>query len=80
MPLIHLSSKTLAESDNMRRDFFKIETAINSAQQILDLQSRSSDPNPDDTSGKIQIWYRSDLKEIRFNDNGTVYKIAATPA
>lgn len=80
MALIHLDSKTVSDNDILRRDMTRIEQQINLQQQILDLQSRTSDPNLGDTSGKIQIWYRRDLQQIRFNDNGTTYKIQASVA
>ncbi len=80
MALIHLESKTTNPDDLLRRDLTRIEQQINTQQQLLDLQSRTSDPNPGDTTGKIQIWYRRDVQQIRFNDNGTVYKIQATAA
>lgn len=80
MALINLDSKTQNDNDILRRDMTRIEQQINIQQQIIDLQSRTSDPNLGDTTGKIQIWYRRDLKEIRFNDNGTTYKIAAVAA
>jgi hypothetical protein len=77
---INLESKTQNENDILRRDLNKIEQAINIQQQIIDLASRTSDPSPGDTSGKIQIWYRRDLQQIRFNDNGTTYKLQASLA
>lgn len=80
MAFINLESKIRNEDDILRRDLNKIEQTINIQQQIIDLESRTTDPNPGDTTGKIQIWYRRDLKELRFNDNGTTYKIAAVVA
>ena len=80
MALIHLESKTVNADDLLRRDLTKIEQQINIQQQLLDLQSRTSDPNPGDTSGKIQIWYRRDLLQIRWNDNGTIYKLQGVAA
>ena len=80
MALIHLETKTTSDDPQLRKDMQRIQDAINIQQSILDLESRTADPNPGDTTGKIQIWYRRDLKEIRFNDNGTTYKIAAVAA
>lgn len=81
MAKIHLDSKTSNEDEVLRRDFNKIENAINLSQQIMNLDSRTADPSGlGNTSGKIQIWYRSDLQQIRFNDNGTTYKIQASAA
>lgn len=75
MTLINLESKTVNPDDLLRRDLTKIEQTINNQQLLIDLQSRTSDPNPGDTTGKIQIWYRRDVQQIRFNDNGTIYKL-----
>lgn len=81
MAKIHLDSKTSNEDQALRRDFFKLEQAINLSQDILNLESRSEDPTAlGNTDGKIQIWYRSDLQQIRFNDNGTTYKLQASVA
>lgn len=80
MALIRLDSKTTSDNDMLRRDMNRIEQAINLAQSIIDLESRTADPTLGNTTGKIQIWYRRDLQEIRFNDNGTTYKIAAVAA
>lgn len=75
MALITLDSKIINEDDLLRRDMSKIEQQINIQQKIINLQSRTSDPNPGDTTGLIQMWYRRDLIQIRFNDNGTIYKL-----
>lgn len=80
MALIHLDSTTASSDDMLRRDMTRIQQQINLQQQVMDLASRTTDPSLGDTTGKIQIWYRRDLKEIRFNDNGTTYKIAAVAA
>jgi len=80
MPLVNLETTTAAKEDVTRRDMLKVQNAINSQQSIMDLESRTSDPSLTGTTGKIQVWYRRDLKELRFNDNGTTYKIAATAA
>lgn len=80
MTLISLASKNNNPDQILRHDMSKIEQTINGQQLMIDLKSRTSDPNPGDTSGKIQIWYRSDLQQIRFNDNGTVYKLQAVVA
>lgn len=80
MSLIKLESANTNPDDLLRRDLKKIEQQINIQQQLIDLLSRTSDPNPGDTTGKIQIWYRRDLLQIRFNDNGTVYKLQAVAA
>lgn len=80
MTFIKLESTKTNLDDTLRRDLSKIEQQINIQQQLLDLLSRTSDPNPGDTTGKIQIWYRRDLQQIRFNDNGTVYKLQAVLA
>lgn len=80
MALIVLDSKISSTDEALRRDFTKIEQTINLQQSVLDLESRTADPVPGNTTGKIQIWYRRDLQQIRFNDNGTVYKIQAVVA
>lgn len=81
MSQIHLDSKTTNEDPALRRDLGKLENAINFGQKIMNLESRTSDPTGlGDTSGKIQIWYRRDVQQIRFNDNGTTYKIQASVA
>ncbi len=81
MTKIHLDSKTTNDNSVLRRDLNKIETAINLSQEILNLDSRTADPTGlGNTTGKIQIWYRSDLQQLRFNYNGTIYKIQASAA
>lgn len=80
MALINLESKVSNPDDQLRRDLNKIENQINLQQSVMDLASRTSDPSLGNTTGKIQIWYRRDLQQIRFNDNGTVYKIQASVA
>lgn len=80
MAKIHIQSKTSNPDDILRRDLLHVEQEINGQQSILELDSRTADPSVTSGTGKIKIWYRSDLNEIRFNENGTVYKIAATAA
>lgn len=65
---------------SVKDNLIKLQDSINSLQSIFELDSRSSDPTLEDSSGKIQIWYRSDVQQIRFNDNGTIYKIQAAAA
>lgn len=80
MALIHLDTRTSGETPEIRKDMQRIQDAINLQQSILDLESRTADPTLGDTTGKIQVWYRRDLQQIRFNDNGTTYKIQAVAA
>jgi hypothetical protein len=80
MAFIALDSTTNSPDDMLRRDMTRIQQQINLQQQVMDLESRTADPTLGNTTGKIQIWYRRDLKEIRFNDNGTTYKIQAVAA
>ena len=78
MALIQLESKTLSQDENVRRDMHRVESAINGLQAVMELESRTIDPSGlGNTTGKIQIWYRRDLQQIRFNDNGTMYKLQA---
>lgn len=81
MTKINIESKISNTDDTLRRDLGKLENAINLAQEIINLDSRTSDPSGlGNTTGKIQIWYRRDLQQVRFNDNGTVYKLQAVVA
>lgn len=81
MPKINLQSSKKLEDPILRHDLKTIEDQINLMQERPEIDSRSDDPSGIPTSsGKLVMWYRSDLQELRFVHNGTTYKIAATPA
>lgn len=64
-------------SPALRRDIGQLRDGINNLQRVLDMERRSDDPASPGSGGNIKLWYRSDLQQLRFWDNGTKYKIQA---
>lgn len=78
---VQLTSKNSVQDPRLRDDIITIQDTINRQQEVLDLDSRTSDPTGfETTTGKIRMWFRRDLQELRYVDNGTTYKIAAVAA
>lgn len=79
MPKIQLGSIVKLSDPILRHDLETIQDQINLQQARPEIDSRSDDPsNLPTSSGKLVMWYRSDLQELRFIHNGTKYKISAT--
>ena len=68
------------EDRNLRQDLKNLRDAHNQSEVLLELESKTADPSVTASSDKVYVWYRSDLNEIRANNNGTVYKVALTAA
>jgi hypothetical protein len=75
---IKLMTPTKSDDPILRHDMQEIQAAINQQQTLMEVDSYTADPAPTAASNKVYIWWRSDLNEIRINENGTLYKIAAT--